>query len=439
MLKTNTGAKFMKTLLATGSGSHTPSKARSSIHDYFLRIDDWLMERIYDSVGRSPIRLRLGKTVEVSPADAFPIATIVIQDRKTVLDLLLDAELGFGEGYSDGRILVEGDLVAFLEAVYRSISTLGPRYWYTKLISRGLSLAKPNSLAGARKNIHQHYDLSNDFFRLWLDSQLLYSCAYFANASMSLEDAQIAKMDYICRKLNLQRGEHVVDIGSGWGALGLYMAKHYGVSVRGFSISHEQVCWARERAEESGLNQQVEFIEDDYRNISEKCDVIVSVGMLEHVGPEHYAEMGHIIDRSLAPAGRGLLQSVGRNQPRPFSPWTIKRIFPGAYAPSLGQIMGVFEPSEFSILDVENLRHHYAKTAEHWLERFENSTKKVAAMFGPDFVRMWRLYLAGTVAGFHVGTLQLFQIVFARNDSVQMPITRSHLYRQDAGASQQMV
>jgi cyclopropane-fatty-acyl-phospholipid synthase len=424
----------MKTLLATGS--HTASKTRSPTHSGFSRIDHWLMQRIYDSVGCPLIRLRLGNTVEIATPATDPIATIVIHDRKTLLDLLIDAEMGFGEGYSDGRILVEGDIVATLEAVYRSISMHGTGRWCTKLISHGLSLAHPNSLAGARKNIHRHYDLSNDFFRMWLDSQLLYSCAYFANASMSLEEAQIAKMDYICRKLNLQPGEHVVDIGSGWGALGLYMARHYGVTVRGFSISHEQVCWARERAAEAGLSQQVEFIEDDYRNISEKCDAIVSVGMLEHVGPEHYAQMGRIIDRSLAPDGRGLLQSVGRNRPQPFSTWTTKRIFPGACAPSLGRIMEIFEPWEFSILDVENLRHHYAKTAEHWLERFESLTREVSAMFGTDFVRMWRLYLAGTVAGFHVGTLQLFQIVFARNDSGQVPRTRAHLYQQDPGTEQ---
>lgn len=236
-------------------------------------------------------------------------------------------------------------------------------------------------------------------------------------------------MDYICRKLNLQPGERVVDIGSGWGALALHMARYYGVTVRGFSISHEQVCWSRDRADQSGLTHRVEFVEDDYRNISEECDAIVSVGMLEHVGPDHYVEMGRVLNHSLKPHGRGLLQSVGRNRSQPFSNWTTKHIFPGAYAPSLGQMMNLFESWDFSVLDVENLRHHYAKTAEHWLERFEHSVKAVTAMFGMDFVRMWRLYLAGTVAGFRAGTLQLFQVVFARNDSSHIPITRTDLYR----------
>jgi cyclopropane-fatty-acyl-phospholipid synthase len=417
----------MNSLLITDTPSGSGKLA--SAYSSSLRVDRWLLQRIYDSVGRPPIRIKLGNGVQISSAGSLPLATIVIQDRKTLLNLLFDAEVGFGEGYSDGRIVVEGDLVAALEAVYRSISGHDSTRWYSKLLAHGMALAQRNSLHGARNNIHRHYDLSNDFFRLWLDPQLLYSCAYFQSVAMSLEQAQIAKMDYICRKLNLQPGERVVDIGSGWGALALHMARHYGVTVRGFSISHEQVCWSRDRADESGLSHQVEFVEDDYRNISEECDAIVSVGMLEHVGHDHYVEMGRVLDHSLKPQGRGLLQSVGRNRSQPFSNWTTKHIFPGAYAPSLGQMMNLFESWDFSILDVENLRHHYAKTAEYWLERFENSVKEVTAMFGMDFVRMWRLYLAGTVAGFRAGTLQLFQVVFARNDSSHIPITRTDLYR----------
>jgi cyclopropane-fatty-acyl-phospholipid synthase len=411
--------------------SHTLKLSNFSASAYQSRIDYWLLQKIYQSVGKPAIRLRLGDNVEVSPTGALPVATIVIRDRATLFDLMLDTEVGFGEAYSDGRVVIEGDLTATLEAVYRSMSAVGGKNRYAKIISRSMAYAQRNSLYGARENIRHHYDLSNEFFRLWLDSQMLYSCAYFPSTDMSLDEAQVAKMDYICRKINLQPGEHVVDIGSGWGALALHMAKHYGATVRGFSISHEQICWARSRAEKLGLSHRVEFIEDDYRNISGEFDALVSVGMLEHVGPEHYREIGRVIDRSLKPAGRGLLQCVGRNHPRPFSNWTTKRIFPGAYAPSLGQLMDILEPWEFSVLDVENLRQHYAKTSEHWLKRFENSTNVVAAMFCQEFVNTWRLYLAGTVAGFRTGTLQLFQVVFARNDSVQIPSTRTHLYREE--------
>lgn len=377
-----------------------PQNFSTSVHDRFSRIDHWLLQKIHHCVGRPPIRLMLENGVEFSPAHILPVAKIVMRDRRTLLDLMLEPEVGFGEAYRDGRVTVEGDLIAALEAVYRSMSDLECQNWYSRIVSCCMGYVQRNSLRGARDNIHRHYDLNTDFFRLWLDPLLVYSCAYFPSASMSLDEAQVAKMDYICRKLNLQHGERVVDVGSGWGALALHMAKHYGVTVRGFSISYEQVRWARRRAQEMDLTHRVEFIEDDYRNLSGKCDALVSVGMLEHVGPEHYREMGRVIHRSLDHAGRGLLQFIGRNRPRPFGNWTRKRIFPGAYAPTLRQVMDIFEPWEFSILDVENLRPHYARTLEHWLERFEDSANEVSAMFGPEFVRTWRLYLAGAIAGF---------------------------------------
>jgi cyclopropane-fatty-acyl-phospholipid synthase len=396
----------------------------------FSKFDGWLLRKVYRSAGLPPIRFALGNGVEVSPLDASPVANIRIRDRETLLRLVLDPEVGFGDAYSEGRITVEGDLIAALETLYQSMSATDHRNWYSRIVSKFIALLQRNSLRGSRNNIRQHYDLKTDFYRLWLDPQLVYTCAYFPSASATLEEAQIAKMDYVCRKLQLQSGERVVDAGCGWGALALYMAKHHGVSVRAFNISHEQILWARWRARQLGLSQRVEFVEDDYRNISEKCDAFVSVGMLEHVGLEHYKELGSIIHRSLDKAGRGLLHFIGRNRPCPFSTWTRKRIFPGAYAPTLRQAMDIFEPHDLSVLDVENLRLHYARTLEYWLDGFEKSAGQVREMFGPDFVRTWRLYLAGAIAGFRVGTLQLFQIVFARTACQQIPWTRAHLYRQ---------
>jgi cyclopropane-fatty-acyl-phospholipid synthase len=392
-------------------------------------IDKWLLRRIYESVGCPPIRLKLGNGVEVSSTDPAPLATVVIENRRILQRLMLDPEAGFGDAYSEGRITVEGDLIAALEALYQSIQTVGRHNWYSRIMSRCMDYWQRNTLGGSRRNIHQHYDLTTDFYRLWLDPELVYTCAYFPSVSATLEEAQTAKMDYICRKLKLQPGERVVDAGCGWGALALHMAKHYGVTVRAFNISHEQILWARERAKELKLSDWVEFIEDDYRNISGRCDAFVSVGMLEHVGMEHYGELGSIINRSLDNAGRGLLHFIGRNKACPFSTWTRKRIFPGAYAPTIRQAMELFEPWDFSILDIENLRFHYARTLEIWLSGFEKSAKRVEKMFGGEFVRAWRLYLAGAVAGFRAGTLQLFQIVFARTACEHIPWTRAHLYR----------
>jgi cyclopropane-fatty-acyl-phospholipid synthase len=254
---------------------------------------------------------------------------------------------------------------------------------------------------------------------------MLYTCAYFPTAETSLEEAQQAKMDLVCRKIWLRPGERVIEAGCGWGALALHMAKHYGVKVRAFNISQEQIAYARDRAAREGLAGRAEFIEDDYRNVSGECDAFVSVGMLEHVGLPDYPALGGVMDRTLAPDGRGLLHFIGRNQPMLLNPWIRKRIFPGAYPPALREVAErVLEPFDFSVTDVENLRLHYGKTLEHWLQRFDAAADTVAGMFDEPFVRAWRMYLAGSKAAFTTGTMQLFQIVFARGTSSALPWTR---------------
>ena len=280
----------------------------------------------------------------------------------------------------------------------------------------------------ARENIHHHYDIGNDFYRLWLDKEMVYSGAYFATPAMTLDEAQRAKLNYVCRKLWLRPGETVVEVGGGWGALALLMARDYGATVKSFNISREQIQYARHRAQAEGLDSRVEFIEDDYRNITGRFDALVSLGMLEHVGARHYDEFGRMMDRCLSPAGRGLIQSIGQDQQDETNPWIERRIFPGTYPPTLRQMTDLFEPSGFSILDVENLRLHYAQTLRHWLRRFEASADRVAEMFDHRFVRMWRLYLAGSCAAFTSGNLQLFQVVFARPGVNDIPWNRARLY-----------
>jgi cyclopropane-fatty-acyl-phospholipid synthase len=247
--------------------------------------------------------------------------------------------------------------------------------------SRAKILSRPrlNTLSGSKKNIHDHYDIGNEFYRLWLDDRMQYTCAYFPTPSATLEEAQTAKMDHVCRKLMLKPGETVVEAGCGWGTLALHMAKHYGVKVRSYNISHQQVISARKRAKAEGLDNVVEYIEDDYRNMTGP-DVFVSIGMLEHVGAQYYRELGKVIDRSLKEEGRGLIHSIGRNKAEPINPWIEQRIFPGSYPPTLREMMEIFEPSGFSILDVENLRLHYAKTLEHWMDRFEQAKDRIGTM-----------------------------------------------------------
>ncbi|HYV75844.1 MAG TPA: cyclopropane-fatty-acyl-phospholipid synthase family protein [Candidatus Binatia bacterium] len=388
--------------------------------------DRKLLAALRRKLGPLPIALVLRDTRDVPETSEPIVATVRFQDRPALLSLAKDPDRGFGEAYSAGRVEVDGDLVRSLECVYLSRS--GISRWRKFLLGKWLDWLQNNTRRGSRTNIHHHYDLSNDFYRLWLDERMLYTCAYFPTLEASLEAAQEAKMEMVCRKLRLRPGETVVETGCGWGALAIYMAQHYGVRVKAFNISHEQITYAREWAKREGLTGKVEFIEDDYRNLSDKFDVFCSVGMLEHVGRNHYHEFSRVIRRAIGDTGRGFLHYIGRNSARPLNAWIRERIFPGGYPPSLRESMDVFEPQNFSVLDVENLRMHYAKTLEHWLARFESSFDTVVRMKGLEFARAWRLYLCGSVAAFRTGSLQLFQVLFAGSRSPFIVWTREHLY-----------
>jgi cyclopropane-fatty-acyl-phospholipid synthase len=379
-------------------------------------LDRWVLGRIRMAAGEVPLRYQLWDGFELLPP-APPLGGITVRTRRALYGWLLNPELNFGDGYMSGEIEVHGNLQAILEGIYRAWPQSG---------AASRSWQRANGRSAARDNVHHHYDLGNDFYRLWLDEQMVYTCAYFPDVDATLEDAQLAKMDLVCRKLHLQPGERVVEAGCGWGALALFMAQRYGVRVRAFNVSTEQIAYARHRVVGHGLSGQVEFCEDDYRAIHGHYDVFVSVGMLEHVGLQDLTTLGHVINRVLTPHGRGLLHFIGRNARRPLNAWIRKRIFPGAYPPTLGEVSSrILEPQGFSVLDVENLRPHYAKTLEHWQRRFESASATVGDMFDEPFVRVWRLYLAGSRAAFATGWMQLFQLVFARGASNAIPWTRS--------------
>ena len=390
-------------------------------------IDAWLVRKFLQAIGEPPLRVVLWDGKEIARPASTAAVGMVIRDRASLWRLFTNPLLHFGDDYSAGRIEIEGGLVAFMETVYRAMART-PRF---RRISDPAAYRRYqprlNSRTGSRQNIHHHYDIGNAFYRLWLDTEMLYTCAYFPDPAASLEDAQIAKMDLVCRKLRLQAGQTVVEAGCGWGALARHMARRYGVKVRAYNISGKQIAYARERAKAEGLAGQIEYVEDDYRNITGTFDAFVSVGMLEHVGPDHYRELGAVIDRSLKEQGLGLIHTIGQNVAAPMSPWFLKRIFPGSYPPTLREMMAIFEPWEFTVLDVENLRLHYAKTCEHWLDRFEQNRDRIRDMYDECFVRAWRLYLSGCVANFSLGNLQLFQVVFSRSTNNLVPLTRSHL------------
>ncbi len=386
-----------------------------------------LLARMMESLGNPPLDLVLWDGQAIASANSSPLAQVLIRDRGALLKLIANPELGFGEMYVAERIDVQGDLVDCLEAIYRSMRGAGHGQIAQKLLAP-FNAPPRNTETRARRNIHHHYDIGNDFYKLWLDRDMVYTCAYFPDPAMALEQAQAAKLDYVCRKLRLAPGETVLETGCGWGALALHMGKHCGVTVKAYNISKEQIAFARARALAEGLEGRVEFIEDDYRNVDGEFDAFVSVGMLEHVGIDHYQSLGAVIDRSLKSGGRGLIHTIGRDRPSPMTPWIERNIFPGACPPSLSQMMQIFEPFGFSVLDVENLRLHYAKTLEHWLERYEANSGRVTQMFDAAFVRTWRLYLAGSLAAFRSGDMQLFQVCFNRSGHNDVPWTRQYLY-----------
>lgn len=379
---------------------------------------------IFRRIGRPDVQVALWDETTVGES-AVCRGKIIIRSPRALRALLVNQVIGFGEGFMDDEIGVEGDLVDVLTAIDLGYSRSRKGRRYPSVFP--WSWLK-HSFAAARSNVRHHYDIGNDFYRLWLDRQYIYTCAYYPTPAATLDEAQTAKLEHICRKLRLQPGETVIEAGCGWGALALYMARQYKVRVKAFNLSREQMTFARERAVAEQISDRVEFIEDDYRNMTGKCDAFVSVGMLEHVGVENYRSMGRLINRVLTPTGRGLIHCIGRNAACPLDSWTTRYIFPGAYAPSLREMMDLFEEQAFSVLDVENLRRHYARTCAEWLERFERAADEVKRMFDERFVRMWRLYLAGSCAAFRAGDLQLFQVLFARPDKNDFPLTRVDWY-----------
>jgi cyclopropane-fatty-acyl-phospholipid synthase len=403
----------VRATVATGPQTFS-SDVVSSASTWF---DRWAVRQIQGRVASAPIRFVLWDGYEIAPRGVSPIGTFVIKNRPALLGWLWDPDLYFGEAYMFGAVEIRGDLVRTVEAAFRALGAAKPRPWWL--------WQQSNDERASRENVHHHYDLGNDFYRLWLDREMVYTCAYFPTPDATLEEAQLAKMDLVCRKLRLQPGERVVEAGCGWGSLALFMAKRYGVTVRAFNLSTEQIAYARERATRDGLDDRVEFVEDDYRNTDGRYDVFVSVGMLEHVGKADYPTLGAVIDRSLGEHGRGFLHFIGRDRPSPLNPWIRKRIFPGGYPPTLREVSElVLEPAGFSVLDVENLRLHYAKTLEHWLQRFTDASDLIRRESDETFIRAWQLYLAGSQASFLAGSMQLFQIVFARTGSNTIPWTR---------------
>jgi cyclopropane-fatty-acyl-phospholipid synthase len=360
-----------------------------------------------------------------------PTVTMRLMDRSLYRKLFFNPELHAGEAYMDGRLRFEDSTLRdFLTLFSINRLSLGsyPLQKVLRAVSRGLKrLQQANRLGQAQKNVAHHYDLGNDFYKLFLDEGMNYSCAYFHNDNETLEQAQRNKLRLIAAKLNLKPGLRLLDIGSGWGDLALYLAALENVDVTGVTLSKEQHALSNEKAHRLGLSDRVRFHLEDYRDVGGRFDRIVSVGMFEHVGVRHYAEFFAKINALIKDDGLMLLHSIGHmSPPGTASPWLRKYIFPGAYSPALSEVFAEVERASLWVTDLEFLRLHYAKTLNHWCQRFEANRARVSEMYDERFCRMWEFYLVSAEMMFRTGSQLVFQMQLARKRDAA-PVVRDYI------------
>lgn len=361
-----------------------------------------------------------------------PRVTVRLTDRATERRILMNPKLAIGESYMNGSLVIEeGSLYDFLTLTGRNVvnlENLGGVRWIEGVRRALRPLHSYNPVNRARKNVAHHYDLSGTLYELFLDTDWQYSCAYFTSPEESLEQAQENKKRHLAAKLLLNEDrQEILDIGSGWGGLGLYLAREANANVTGVTLSQEQVRVSQERARKAGLSEDVHFRLQDYRNLTGKYDRIVSVGMFEHVGTRHYPDFFAKVRDLLNDDGVAVLHSIGRMEPPgSTNPWLRKYIFPGGYTPALSEVLEVVERSGLWVTDIEILRLHYAKTLRRWRERFAANRERVKQLYDERFCRMWEFYLTGCEISFREMGQMVFQMQLARRQDA-VPLTRDYI------------
>ena len=364
-----------------------------------------------------------------------PDLAILISDAAAFWSLLRNPVLRFGELYMDGRINVtRGSLYEVLALASRNILNSGALDW-TRILDRIRAstgrFRLGNGVSRSRKNVARHYDLDSRFYRLFLDRDWQYSCAYFETPSDSLETAQLAKKRHIAAKLLLESGQSILDIGCGWGGMALYLAQFADARVRGVTLSKEQLDVARTRVATAGLGDSVSFALEDYRQTKGQFARVVSVGMLEHVGAKNYTAFFRCVADLLTDDGVALVHTIGRTLgPAATNEWVLKYVFPGGYLPALSELMPAIEAAGLFVTDIETLRLHYAETIKAWRENFANHREQVRQLYDERFCRMWDLYLCGAENGFRIEKQVNFQIQLAKKvDTV--PLTRGYMAQRE--------
>ncbi len=361
-----------------------------------------------------------------------PTVTIRLSDKATERRLFFNPMLELGEAYMHGKIQVEdGDLYDFLELAQMNLGWGTGNHWLQSLLSGWRKMrrriSQHNPVGRAQNNVAHHYDLSDTLYDLFLDNDRQYSCAYFMRKNDSLEQAQDHKKRHLAAKLMLEPGQKILDIGSGWGGLSLYLARISGADVTGVTLSTEQHKVSEERTKSEGLSDSVRFRLRDYRSETTKYDRIISVGMFEHVGVYHYREFFEKVKNLLDDDGVALLHTIGRaDGPGSTNPWLAKYIFPGGYTPALSEILPVIEKVGLYVTDIEILHLHYAETLKAWRRRFNVNRDKILKVYDEQFYRMWEFYLAGSEAAFRFGGQVNFQIQLTKKQGV-VPFTRNYI------------
>jgi len=351
---------------------------------------------------------------------------LILREPIPKLEIIGDTSLAFGEAYMHGKIEIEGSIRDVIDSLYNNkngFMNQSPTYQkMAKFIS--------NSRKKNKENVQYHYDIGNDFYSLWLDETMTYSCGYFKSPEDSLVQAQKNKVDHILRKLDLQEGQRLLDIGCGWGELIIAAAQKYRVKATGITLSEEQYDKVKDRIANENLNDLVDIQLLDYREIKNRTfDRVVSVGMLEHVGKENLGEYFATVHSLLEGGGVSLLHCITEKDGRGSDSWIDKYIFPGGYIPTVSELIKHMESYNFYLLDAESLREHYTRTLENWSQNFEQALSLIRETKDECFIRMWRLYLNSCAASFHCGNIDLHQLLFSKGPNNCLPKTRAHIYR----------
>lgn len=389
---------------------------------------DRIFQQLSHDLPDVPFRVRMWDGSERRYGEGHEKFVLSFNTPEALSDVLTRGSLGFGEAYMNAGLDVEGDFQSLIRFAFQPVV----QELHLSARERGRLLAHVikhrNNLKRSRENVRHHYDLGNDFYRLWLDESMTYSCAYWDDECETLDQAQRAKYDHICRKLHLRAGERLVDIGCGWGGMLAHAAAEYGVEGVGYTLSDEQHTYANQRLKDLGLHPRVRVDLADYRDIKGKFDKFVSIGMFEHVGKEYYGVFFEKVHELLVDGGIGLLHTIGKDKDGDTDPWVATYIFPGGYVPTLAQIAQSMGEHDLAITDVENLRLHYARTLDAWAAEFEAHEAEIQERLGDSFVRMWRFYLNGSSAGFKWGDSRVFQVAFTNGLRSDLPMTRAHLH-----------